>query len=211
MLSNKGTITLTGTAQIRARADQATIDLAVVTRAGTASDAIRENAKIADKVILAVQQQGVSADNIATSGIRVGPFYVWDKENETNKLGGYEAINAVVVDIRVERAGAVYDAGVAAGATHGSGLTFRLRDEAGHRKQALLAAVKCARDEAEAVTRALKVRIHGPEKIDVPAGSGPVIFKSARMAMADSAAETPVMPGEITVSAIVEVTFRYRG
>jgi uncharacterized protein YggE len=211
MLSNKGTITLTGTAQIRARADQATIDLAVVTRAGTASDAIRENAKIADKVILAVQQQGVSADNIATSGIRVGPFYVWDKENETNKLGGYEAINAVVVDIRVERAGAVYDAGVAAGATHGSGLTFRLRDEAGHRKQALLAAVKCARDEAEAVTRALKVRIHGPEKIDVPAGSGPVIFKSARMAMADSAAETPVMPGEITVSAIVEVTFRFRG
>ena len=71
--------------------------------------------------------------------------------------------------------------------------------------------MKCARDEAEAVTRALKVRIHGPEKIDVPAGSGPVIFKSARMAMADSAAETPVMPGEITVSAIVEVTFRYRG
>ncbi len=211
MLSNKGTITLTGTAQIRARADQATVDLAVVTRAGTASDAIRDNAKIADKVITAVQQQGVSSDDIATSGIRVGPFYVWDKENETNKLGGYEAINAVVVDIRVERAGAVYDAGVAAGATHGSGLTFRLRDEAGHRKQALLAAVKCARDEAEAVTRALKVRIHGPEKIDVPAGSGPVIFKSARMAMADSAAETPVMPGEITVSAIVEVTFRFRG
>ena len=211
MLSNKGTITLTGTAQIRARADQATVDLAVVTRAGTASDAIRDNAKIADKVITAVQQQGVSSDDIATSGIRVGPFYVWDKENQTNKLGGYEAINAVVVDIRVERAGAVYDAGVAAGATHGSGLTFRLRDEAGYRKQALLAAVKCARDEAEAVTRALKVRIHGPEKIDVPAGSGPVIFKSARMAMADSAAETPVMPGEITVSAIVEVTFRYRG
>jgi uncharacterized protein YggE len=210
MFGNKGTITLTGTAQLRARADQATIDLAVVTRAATASDAIRENAKIADRVIGAVQQQGVSLDSIATAGIRVGPFYVWDKDNETNKLGGYEAINAVVVDVRVELAGIVYDAGVTAGATHGSGMTFRLGDEAGHRKQALLAAVKNARDEAETVTRAMKVHIDGPETIDVPAGSGPVIFKSARMAMADSAAETPVMPGEITVTASVEVTFRFR-
>lgn len=210
MLGTKGTITLTGTAQIRARADQATIDLAVVTRADTASDAIRENAKIADQVIAAVKQQGVSMDLIGTAGIRVGPFYIWDKETETNKLGGYEAINAVVVDIRVEMAGAVYDAGIAAGATHGSGLTFRLRDEAGHRKQALLAAVKSARDEAEVVTRAMKVRIEGPEKIDVPTGSGPVLFKSARMAMAESAPETPVLPGEITVTATVDVTFRFR-
>lgn len=210
MLSKHGTITLTGTAQIRARADQATIDLAVVTRAGTASDAIRENAMIADKVIAAVKQQGISSDAIGTAGIRVGPFYVWDKDTETNKLGGYEAINAVVVDVRVELSGAVYDAGVAAGATHGSGLTFRLRDEAGHRKQALLAAVKNARDEADTVTRAMKVHIQGPEKIDVPSGSGPVIFKSARMAMAEGASDTPVLPGEITVSATVEVTFRYR-
>lgn len=210
MLSKHGTITLTGTAQIRARADQVTIDLAVVTRAGTASDAIRENARIADQVIAAVRQQGVPSDAIATAGIRVGPFYVWDKETETNKLGGYEAINAVVVDVRVELAGVVYDAGVAAGATHGSGLTFRLRDEAAHRKQALLAAVKSARDEADIVTRALRAHIVAPEKIDVPAGGGPVIFKSARLAMAEGASETPVLPGEITVSATVEVTFRYR-
>ncbi|MBA3550533.1 MAG: SIMPL domain-containing protein [Nannocystis sp.] len=210
MLGTKGTITVTGTAQIRARADQATIDLAVVTRADSASDAIRENAKIADQVIAAVKQQGVSQDAIATAGIRVGPFYTWDKETETNKLGGYEAINAVVVDIRVEMAGAVYDAGIAAGATHGGGLTFRLRDEAGHRKQALLAAVKSARDEAEVVTRAMKVRIQGPERIEVPQVSEPVLFKSARMAMADNAPETPVLPGEITVRATVEVTFRFR-
>jgi len=210
MLRKHGTITLTGTAQIRARADQATIDLAVVTRASTASEAIRENARIADQVITAVKQQGVPSDAVATAGIRVGPFYVWDKDTETNKLGGYEAINAVVVDIRVELAGVVYDAGVAAGATHGSGLTFRLRDEAMHRKQALLAAVKAARDEADIVTRAMKAHIIAPQKIEVPAGGGPVIFKSARMAMADSASETPVMPGEITVSATVDVTFRIR-
>jgi len=210
MLRKHGTITLTGTAQIRARADQATIDLAVVTRASTASEATRENARIADQVIAAVKQQGVPSDAIATAGIRVGPFYVWDKDSETNKLGGYEAINAVVVDIRVELSGAVYDAGVAAGATHGSGLTFRLRDEAAYRKQALLAAVKAARDEADIVTRAMKAHIIAPQKIEVPAGGGPVIFKSARMAMADSASETPVMPGEITVSATVDVTFRIR-
>ncbi len=208
MLSKHGTITLTGTAQIRARADQATIDLAVVTRADTASDAIRENARIADQVIAAVKQQGISTDAIGTAGIRVGPFYVWDKETETNKLGGYEAINAVVVDVRVEMSGAVYDAGVAAGATHGSGLTFRLRDEALHRKHALLAAVKAARDEADTVTRAMKVQIQGPERIEVPSASGPVLFKSARMA--EGASDTPVLPGEITVSATVEVTFRYR-
>ena len=210
MLSKHGTITLTGTAQIRARADQVTIDLAVVTRAGTASDAIRENARIADQVIAAVRQLGGPSVASAPAGIRVGPFHVWDKETETNKLGGYEAINAVVVDVRVELAGVVYDAGVAAGATHGSGLTFRLRDEAAHRKQALLAAVKSARDEADIVTRALRAHIVAPEKIDVPAGGGPVIFKSARLAMAEGATETPVLPGEITVSATVEVTFRYR-
>lgn len=211
MLRKQGTITLTGNAQIRARADQATIDLAIVTRAGTANDAIRDNARIADKVIAAVQQQGVPVDAIATIGIRVGPFYVWDKQTETNKLGGYEAVNAVVVDIQVELAGSVYDAGVAAGATHGSGLTFRLRDEAGYRKQALLAAVKAARDEADTVTRAMRVTLDGPARIDIPAAGGPVLFKTARLAMAESAPETPVLPGEITVSATIEVTFRYRG
>jgi uncharacterized protein YggE len=122
---------------------------------------------------------------------------------------GYTVTRSIDVTVdAVDRAGAVVDAGVAAGATGVNGVSFVLRDPHGAQRAAQGAALDDAVQQARALAAAAGVRLVrilsiAPGAAAVPA---PRLMRMAPMAMT-AAVPTTIDPGNLTVEA--QVTLQY--
>lgn len=202
-----GTLSVTGEGHVRAKPDVATLRLGVLSEAKTASDAVTANAVAMTQVIEAVKGLGIPESALQTVGLNLYPVITYDEPNARNVIVAYRAEDTLGVETAVELAGKVFDAAVASGANESSGLSFGRKDEGELRDKALAAAVAAAKRDAEVVMKAMGVDAKGVRSIDIEQGGGPVVVRTT--ARFDKAGSTPVMAGEITVSARVRVTFDY--
>jgi uncharacterized protein YggE len=202
-----GLLSVTGEGQVRAKPDVATLRLGVLSEAKTASDAVTANAVAMTQVIEAVKGLGVAEGALQTVGLNLYPVLSYDEPNARNVIVGYRAEDTLSVETAVELAGKVFDAAVKNGANESSGLAFGRKDETELRDKALVAAVAAAKRDAEVVMKAMGVDAKGVRSIDIEQGGGPLVVRST--ARFDKAASTPVMAGEITVTARVRVSFDY--
>lgn len=204
------TVTVTGTAQVMAAPDRAVVRLGAVAEAQEAEDAQARLDEVMHKVLDAIRKVGVPASAIRTEVLSLSPVYanrtqpVNRGEPQAPRISGYRASNVVSVRLDdLSRIGPVADAGVTAGANQLQGVSFELRDSAAARNEALTAATKDARAQAEALASASGMRIDALESI-VAGGSstsGPRPYLEAR------AFETPVQPGQLEVSSSVTATY----
>lgn len=201
-----GTLQVSGRGEIRVAPDIARVRLAVVTEGESAQEAASKNAEIAGTVVGAMRDLDISKKDIQTTGLRISPVYRYE-ENREPVIAGYRAENAVSVTAPIKLAGKVFDAGVASGANQSSGISFGLRDERPYREQALKAAVKAAQEDACIVGEAMDVDLSTPSEIHVDEGAPVAALPEARMEK--SLAATPVLPGQLTISAHVRVVYRY--
>jgi uncharacterized protein len=209
-------LSVAGSGQARVTPDVANVRLGVLAQAETARAAQDQVNRTAAAILEAVRKQGIPQEQIQTSELNLNPVYSQgrpDGQLQEPKIVGYQASN--VVSIRLEdlnKVGPVVDAGLAAGANRLDGVYFGLKNEGPARAAALTAAVGEARTKAEALARALKVRL--VEILEVTEGGvavyTPTFQKAGRMAMAmeSSMADTPVSSGQVSVDA--SVTLRYR-
>ena len=200
-----GTLDLSGEGRVLIKPDIAAVRLSIITEEKTADEAVARNARKANEVIERLLRFEMPRDAIKTTGLSLYPLYQTDPGTNATQLVGYRAQDSISVEVPVQLAGKVYDAGIAAGATESSGITFGLKDERPFRAEALDLAVKAARSEADAVCRAMDVKLCGPRSIRVTQGSGPLQMRVERMMKSD----TPVLPGDLTITAGVQVTFEY--
>jgi len=196
-----GTITVTGTGLVMAAPDEAVVDLSIIVEAKTAAEASQGNAKITEAVVAAVTAE--PNHGVVTRGLSVQPMTKYDRGVAT--IVGFRAANGVVVRTKVGYAGQIFDAGIGAGANQSSGIAVRLQDERPQREQALRHAVEVALADASVVAKAANVALDGTESIEIDPGSGHVA--PVRMLRAE-AADTPVIPGDLTVSATVRIVLR---
>lgn len=201
-----GTLELSGQGRVEIKPDIASLLLAIVTEGKTADDAVTKNAQKANEVVEQLLRIEIPRADMSTTGLNLYPIYHTDTDSDGSEIIGYRAQNSLAVEAPVRLAGKVFDVGVAAGANESSGLSFGLKDERPYRHQALDLAIKAARAEAEAVCRAMGVTLNGPRTIQVIQGGGPVRLQSERLLMKSA---TPVLPGELAVTAEVRVTFEY--
>lgn len=209
-------LTVAGSGQARVAPDEATVRLGVTAQAPTARAVQEQVNRVAAAVLAAVRSLGVKAEDIQTSDLSLNPLYSQGsrgQEIQEPRITGYQASN--VVSIRLEdltKVGPVIDAGLSSGANRLEGVFFGLRNDQAARAEALTDAVREARSKAEALARALRVRL--VEIIEVAEGgvsiSPPPMPYRGRVAMAEMAmdASTPVSAGEVGVEA--SVTLRYR-
>jgi uncharacterized protein YggE len=200
-----GTLELSGEGRVTVKPDIATIRLSIVTEEKTADEAVLKNARRANEVIERLVRLEIPRDALATTGLSLYPVYQTDPGTNVTHLVGYRAQDSLSVETRVQLAGKVFDTGIAAGATESSGITFSLGDERPHREKALALAIKAARSEADLVCRAMEVKLCGARTIQVLQGGGPIQMRAERMMKTD----TPVLPGDLTISASVRVVFEY--
>lgn len=208
-------ITVTGSGEVREAPDEARVSLGVVAQRETAQEAQQEANRIAQSILDGVAALDVPEEAIQTSQLVLTPVYQQGGPRQQvptePRIIAYRATNVVTVRLQdLSKIGPVIDAGIEAGANRVEGVSFQLRDDREARQEALRRAVAEAGAKARAMAEALEISLgsvlhaqEGGVTIETPRFGGPRM-----MTMEARAVETPVSPGEVTVTG--NVTLRYR-
>lgn len=204
---------VTGQGEARVAPDLAVIQLGVTTQADSAASAMQQNAEAQTAVIEALKGAGLAETDIQTAGLNLNPMMVY-AENTPPRITGYEATNMVSIRVaEVARLGEVLDSIVTAGANQINGISFQREDAAATEDDARRAAIQDARHKAEVLAEAAGLTL-GPVIVirDAPMmneGPQPMMMMMAQ----DRAkgASTPVEPGQLSVTAQVQVQYALLG
>jgi hypothetical protein len=202
------TVTGMGTESIPTTLSQ--VQLGVEVQGKTAEEAQQEAAQRSSAVVELLRSRNV--DKLQTTGIYLSPAY--DYSDGQQKLRGYTATNSVSFRLPTDRAGTLLDDAVKAGATRIDSVSFVAEDSAVStaQKQAIREATQDAQEQAEAALSALGLQRKEIVSVQVNGATPPTpIFarEQRTMAMADSAAPTPVVGGEQEVQASVTLQISY--
>lgn len=193
------TVTVTGAGSVTTVPDRALFSFGVQSEGRTAAQALAANAAEMRRVITALREAGVAQADIQTQYVSLQPRM----SNDGTTIVGYTAVNTVSARIRdIDRAGAVIDAAVAAGANQVNGPSLFRADQNAQYRQALRAAYANAREKAAALADAAGVSL-GPVVALVEAGGAVPLPATERTA--DTG--TPIEAGTQEVQASVTVTF----
>jgi uncharacterized protein len=206
-------IVVTGNGQLLASPDEADIRLGIVRQASAAEAAQSDANATAQAILTAIRNVGVTANQIQTSRLVLSPVYAPRNADSRNppRIVSYNATNTISVRLdNLALVGLVIDAGLQAGANELQGVQFGLRNDLPAREEALKQAVQEARSKAQVMADALRVNL--TEVLEASEGGVSVMPRAeggmASRAMAATAVETPVSPGQIEIRA--SVTIRYR-
>ena len=201
-------IMVVGRGEVKVTADRATVQISVQTRAATAAAAASENAAKQQSVLTALRALGLGNDQLSTVNYNVYPEQRY-QEGKDPEIIGYNVTNTVLVEVRkLNQVGPVIDAALSHGANMITSLQFSASNTEAARRSAIAMAIEKARADAEAAARAARGTLGTLLEINVgayaPVPPRPVVMMRA----AAAGPETPINPGEDTVT--VEVTTRWR-
>jgi len=207
------TIAVNGAGEVKVPPDLAVVSFAVETTAPTAGAAVAENARQSAAVADAVRQLLASNGKVTTTRYSLDPVYEQRERGSAPaapRITGYVARNQVRAETRaIDSIGKLIDAAAKAGANRVDGLDFTLEQRAQAQTDALQRAGEDARRQAEATAAALGVKLG--KVLAASTNAAPIIaprpFARVGMAMADASAPTPVEAGDVTVSAMLQVTY----
>jgi uncharacterized protein len=202
-------ITVTGHGETKISPDRATIQISVQTRAPTAAAAAAENASRQQTVLAALRALGLTNDQLSTVNYNVYPEQRY-QEGKDPVIVGYNVTNTILVDVRkLNQVGPVIDAALAHGANMIASLQFYSTATDAARRSAIASAIENARADAEAAARAAHGTLGALLELGVGSYAPPPPRPMAMMRMsATAAADTPINPGEETVS--VDVSTRWK-
>jgi uncharacterized protein YggE len=214
-MQNQRSIMVTGQGEASARPDIATINAGVQTRAASAIEAASRNQAAVEKVMAALEDQGIAEKDIQTSN-----YSIWPEQRRQPRgddevvIDGFRVSNSVAVRVRdLDRLGELLAAVTNAGANSINGINFAVEDTAALEARAREAAMQDARRRAESLAELAGVELGDVQQIAMTAGGGyPRPIPMARMeAMAMDAAPAPsIAPGESSMTVNVQVTYAIR-
>jgi len=202
-------IVVTGHGEVKVSPDRATVQIAVQTRAATASEAAAQNATKQQSVLSALRALGLTNDQLSTVNYQVYPEQRYEQGKDP-VISGYNVTNTIVADIRrLDQVGKVIDAALSHGANLISSLQFYSSNTQGARRTAIASAIEMARADADAAARAAGGSLGPLLEINVMSVSPPrpqpmMLARAAGVAQAD----TPINPGDETLG--VDVVTRWR-
>ena len=174
--------------EIKISPDRATIQISVQTRAATAAAAAADNANKQQSVMTALRALGLGNDQLSTINYNVYPEQRYEQGKEP-----------------------VIDAALSHGANMITSLQFYASNTETARRTAITSAVEKARADAEVAARAARGSLGTLLGIDIGSYSPPPprpMMMGKLMAGGAAQADTPINPGEETLS--VEVSTRWR-
>ena len=201
-------ISVGGRGEVKISPDRATIQISVQTRAATATAAAAENATKQQSVLTALRALGLGADQLSTINYNVYPEQRYEQGKEP-VIVAYNVTNTILADVRkLSQVGQVIDAALAHGANMISSLQFYASNTEAARRSAIGTAIEKAHADADAAARAAHGSLGALLEIDIGAFSSPPPQPMMRLATGVAQADTPINPGDQTVS--VEVNTRWR-
>jgi uncharacterized protein len=200
-------VSTNGTGELRLPPDRVRMVFSVETSGPDAATVGRDNAQRTAGLREALAKQGIPIARLQTIGysLRNQPRARSRDAKPENWFVGRNAIRIEYDDL--SRVGAIVDAALSGGANQVEELSFGLANEADARRQALAAAVRNARLQAETMAQAAGGRL-GPliELSSGGPGVRPVGFEARSLA---ASAETPVSRTEVSVTEQVSGRWRF--
>lgn len=205
--ANARSITVVGQGAVKVKSDLAYVNFGVETSNADLSVAQAENATRMTAVLDRLKSLGIAEKDLQTSGYNVYPRY----DKQEGKPTGYSVQNHVRATVRdINKLGGTIDAAVAAGANQVMGIGFDVADKTQAMQQAREAAVNDARARAEQYAKLVNGILGVPLRITESA-TVPVYDATTRTAAgAGPAAETPVPPGEGSISLTVQIAYELK-
>jgi uncharacterized protein YggE len=204
-------IITSGEGQVRVTPDRASVSVGVQTKALTAAAAAADNARRQKAIIDTLKALGLGPDQIATQNYSVNPEMKYEPNTGVGRVVGYTVSNTVRVELkRMDQVGMVIDATLAKGANQIHSIQFTVSTAAEARRTAMADAVRDARADAEVLARAAGGTLG--QLIELSSSSPPprpmygdVMAMSARA----EKVQTPIEPGEQTISASVSAVWQF--
>ncbi len=208
--SNEKLIYTSTTGEVLARPDQVELSLAVQTENIDARIAQQNNAGQMASTIAALENAGIPADRIKTTGYSIYPVYDDSSSIMGSKVKFYRVTNTLLVTLTdITRAGEIVDLAVANGVNEVNSISFTMSEgqQKALRSDALRDAMTRSRSDADIVAAAGGLTITGIKEITVSGGYYPVPVSDYRYAEGAAKASTPIVPGDVRISASVSVTY----
>ncbi len=198
-------ITALGTATAAVAPDVARITLGVTTQKSTASEAAKENAAAAQRLVEAAKAAGVAAGDLATTAINLFEVSASVRQPDGSfkpERQGFKATYLVAIDVRdFGRIGPLMQTLIDAGANQFNGVGFRVERPEATLDRLAGEAMRDARHRAGLLAEAAGVkvgRLLQVERPDQPASSQPVVRGDL---------DVPVASGTRTLGEAVEATY----
>jgi uncharacterized protein len=200
-----------GEATVTAKPDRAQVTIAVLTQASTAQAASAKNATQTTQALDAVKRALGANGHVITTGYSILPDYQYSKDGSPAKVVGYKATNTVLVTVDdLSLVGKIIDSATSAGANNVNNIAFTLRNDEPVRAQALAEAAAKARSSAEAIAKALNLRVVGimnAEATEAPTVR-PIFAQARATAQVNAATPTPIEAGTLDIHAGVIVSLQ---
>lgn len=207
-------LTVQGEAEVRVTPDVATVQLGVTRRNEEANAAQSEANSVIDQIVAALEELGIYRESIQTSELSLRPLYQdpsprgQARSLEDLRILGYDASYTVTVRVSdLDQVGPVVDVSLEAGANRLQNISFDVADELPVRKEALKMAVAEAIEKAETMAAAAGVELVRIRKMDESNVSVQPLRMNRTMAMAEADTATPILPGQVTITATVILTY----
>jgi uncharacterized protein YggE len=200
--STSRTITVSASAEVKVKPNLATFSFGVTSKRSTASAALDANSKAMQRVVAAIEAQGVGARDIQTQNVDVSLTY------SHGHVSGYTASNTIGVKMHnLGAVGTVISRATSAGANLEGGLSFTEENNDFTYRRALAQALAKAAVDAGAMAENAGLRLGKPIQITEGGQEITPVYRSLEAAAAEPVMKVPVEPGRVSTSASVTIVY----
>jgi uncharacterized protein len=206
------TVSVHGVGHVMTSPDQVRISVQVNTRGESASAAMKSASTKTRDILALLNSYGVESKDIQTSRVTVSPIIDYQRNVQPPPIVGYTGSNDFSIVFKgkvMERAGDFMDKAVAAGATGFGGLAYEASAQRALERDALKRAATDAQASAEVLAKELGSTLGRVMSVSESV-SGPMPMARGVMMAASADGGAPVMSGELTINAQVEVVFELK-
>lgn len=204
-----------GTAELKKPADELRLTVGVITVHRDATEAMQENAKRMTAVIRAIKKAGLDDDEFETGRFRVMPRYSRRPRQPDPdwrpRIVDYEVTNTLNIATRqLDLAAKLIDSANRAGANTIDSISFGLANPRMYRAEAIKEATRHAIEDANVLAESAALKLVRIMSMTLDSAQPqPPAPMSRRMMMASGAAEasTPIVPGDVTIRATVNIVY----
>ena len=207
-------LAVSGSGKEKIAATLANANLSVVTQGETATE-VQQQAAIASSAVVEMLRAN-SVEKLKTAGLQLNRY-----ERSNGKITKYSCSNTITFQVPIDSVGSLLDEAVRVGASRVNGVSFIAKETAiaQAKAEALKAATNDAKAKAEAVLDSLGFAIEEITRIEIDNArvdntlhqSGSHRYETAESYRepVKGDAQTPVVDGELTVSASVALQISY--
>lgn len=208
------TVSVTGKGVVSAEPDRAVVQMTIMSRSKALDSAQAEAARVTAAVLALVDNLDIDRSKVDTTGANVRPDYRWNREKEEQELRGYIADRQMSIRVDdLDQLGRLVEGAIKAGVNQVSPPRLDSSRRAELHRDALAAAAKDARANAEVLASTLGADLGDPISISDGMIStpppGPQLRGLAANAMESDAAAT-YNAGDLTFTATVAVVFELK-